>query len=241
MVPQKSPIHINAPKGDIAEIVLFPGDPLRAKYIAENFLDKYKEVTNLRGMLGFTGYYKGKRITVMGSGMGMPSSGIYAFELFYFYNVQKIIRIGTGGSTNKDVKIPDIILADKVYSESNYAYSYNGYEEHVVIPSMNLVNNIYEKAQEKGIKVHKGTIMTIDVFGPYVDNEALMQRVPDGLNILGEEMEAYGIIHIANTFNREAACILTCVDSMYDSKIVSKEERETSLNTMIELALDSLV
>jgi purine-nucleoside phosphorylase len=241
MVPQNNPVHINAPKNEIADIVLFPGDPLRAKYIAENFLEKHKEVTNLRGMLGFTGYYKGKRITVMGSGMGMPSSGIYAFELFYFYNVQKIIRIGTGGSTSKDVKIPDLILADKVYSESNYAYSYNGYEEHIVIPSMNLVNKIYETAQEKGIKVHKGTIMTIDVFGPYVDNEEILKRAPQGLNILGEEMEAYGIIHIANTFNREAACILTCVDSIFDSEIVSKEERETSLDAMIELALDSLV
>ena len=241
MIPQKNPVHINAKKDEIADIVLFPGDPLRAKYIADNFLEKSKEVSNLRGMLGFTGYYKGKRITVMGSGMGMPSSGIYAFELFYFYNVQKIIRIGTCGSTSKDVKLNDIILADKVYSESNYAYSYNGYEEHVVIPSMNLVNNINEKAQEKGIKIHKGTVMTMDVFGPYVDNEAIMKRVPECLNVLGVEMEAYGIIHIANTFNREATALITCVDSPYSDEIVTPKDRETSLNSMIELALHSLV
>ena len=128
MKPQKEPIHINAKKGEIAEVVLMPGDPLRAKYIAENFLVNAKEVTNVRNMLGFTGYYKGHRITVMGSGMGLPSMGIYCFELFYYYNVQKIIRIGTCGVLSPKVDIPEIIVADKVYSESNFAYSYNSFE-----------------------------------------------------------------------------------------------------------------
>ena len=241
MKPQKEPIHMNAKKEDIAPIVLLPGDPLRAKYIAENFLTNVKEVTNVRNMLGFTGEYQGTRITVMGSGMGMPSCGIYAFELFYFYNVQKIIRIGTCGVVNPSVEIPEIILADKIYSEANFAFSYNGYKKNTVVPSMNLVNKIYETAKSKGLKIHKGTLMTTDVFGPYVDDDALLTRAPQELDILGEEMESFGLIHIANSFNREAAVMCTAVDSKFTDKIVTPEERQTSLNDMIALALDSLI
>lgn len=240
MKPQNEPIHMNAKKEDIAEVVILPGDPLRAQYIAKNYLEDAKLVTDVRNMLGFTGTYKGKRITVMGSGMGMPSCGIYAFELFYFYNVQKIIRIGTCGVESKEVDIPEIILADKVYSESKFAFSYNGYTDNIVIPSMNLVNKIYSVAQEKNLQIHKGTIMTTDVFGPYVDDDAMINRAPADLNILGEEMESFGLIHIANTFNREAAVMVTAVDSKYSDRIVTSEERQTSLNEMIELALDSI-
>ncbi len=241
MKPQKEPLHMNAKKEDVAPIVLLPGDPLRAKYIADNFLTDVKEITNIRNMLGFTGYYNGTRVTVMGSGMGMPSCGIYAFELYYYYNVQKIIRIGTCGVRSKEVDIPEIILADNIYSESNFAFSYNGYKGNTVKPSMNLVNRIYDVAQEKKVKIHKGTLMTTDVFGPYVDAEALMSRVPEGLEILGEEMESFGLIHIANSFNREAAVMCTATDSMFTDKIVSTEERQTSLNDMIALALDSII
>lgn len=241
MKPQNEPIHMNAKKEDIADIVILPGDPLRAEYIANNYLTDAKRVTDVRNMLGFTGYYKGKRVTVMGSGMGMPSCGIYAFELFYFYNVQKIIRIGTCGVSHKSVEIPEIILADQVYTESSYAYSYNGYKEHTVIPSMNLVNRIYEVAKSKNLKIHKGTLMTTDVFGPYVDDDAIMKRVPNHLTILGEEMESFGLIHIANSFNREAAVIVTAVDSKFSDVIVSAEERQTSLDNMIGLALDSII
>lgn len=241
MKPQNEPIHMNAKKEDIADIVILPGDPLRAEYIANNYLTDAKRVTDVRNMLGFTGYYKGKRVTVMGSGMGMPSCGIYAFELFYFYNVQKIIRIGTCGVSHKSVEIPEIILADQVYTESSYAYSYNGYKEHTVIPSMNLVNRIYEVAKSKNLKIHKGTLMTTDVFGPYVDDDAIMKRVPKHLTILGEEMESFGLIHIANSFNREAAVIVTAVDSKFSDVIVSAEERQTSLDNMIGLALDSII
>ena len=134
---QKEPIHIAAKREEIAEVVLLPGDPLRAKYIAKNFLTNAKEVTSVRNMLGYTGTYKGKRITVMGSGMGLASVGLYAFELFYFYNVQKIIRIGTCGVESPEVDIPEIILADKVYSESNYAYSYNVPIRYFTTPGIN--------------------------------------------------------------------------------------------------------
>ena len=241
MKPQKEPIHINAKKNEIADIVILPGDPLRAKYIAENFLDNAKLVTSVRNMLGFTGTYKGKRVTVMGSGMGLASVGIYAFELFYYYNVQKIIRIGTCGVCSPRVEIPEIILADKVYSESNYAYSYNGSNTHIVTPSLELTNIIYDQAQELNLKIHKGTIMTTEVFGPYVDDDALLARAPQNLDILGEEMEAFALIHIANSFQRQAAVMATAVDSKYTARIVSIEERQTALNDMIILALESLI
>lgn len=241
MKPQDKPIHINAKKEDIAPIVILPGDPLRAKYIAENFLKDVKEVTSVRNMLGYTGTYKGILVTVMGSGMGMPSCGIYAFELFYYYNVQKIIRIGTCGVVSKKVSIPEIILADEIYSESKYAYSYNGFEGNIVYPSNTLVNKILETAKSKKIKIHLGTIMTTDVFGPYVDDDALLSRAPKNLDILGEEMESFGLIHIANSFKREAAVLVTAVDSKYSKEIVTPQMRQTSLNDMIGLALDSIV
>ncbi|MBO7078886.1 MAG: purine-nucleoside phosphorylase [Bacilli bacterium] len=241
MKVQSNPLHINAKKDDIAELVLMPGDPLRAKYIADNFLKDVKEVTNVRNMLGFTGTYKGHRITVMGSGMGMPSMGIYAFELFYFYNVQKIVRIGTCGVVSREVQIPEIILADKVFSESNYAFQYNGSNEHLLTPSPDLVKKISEKAFELNIKVHKGAMMTSDVFGPYVDDEAQIARAPKWLNILGEEMEGFGLLLVADSFNREAAVLATAVDSPYSDKLLSVQERQSSLDNMITLALDSII
>ena len=241
MKPQKEPIHINASKDEIAEVVLMPGDPLRAKYIAEKFLFDAKLVTSVRNMLGYTGYYKGNRITVMGSGMGLPSMGIYCWELFYYYNVQKIIRIGTCGVINPKVEIPEIIVADKVWSESNFGFSYNGFKEHLVNPSMNLTNKIIQRAKENNQPIHVGAIMTTEVFGPYVDDEAIVKRVPEYLDILGEEMEAYALIHVANSFNREAAAIVTAVDSKFSDKILSIEDRQTSLDNMIKLGLDSLI
>ena len=241
MKPQNEPIHICAKKEDIADIVLFPGDPLRAEYIAKNFLDNYKEVTDVRNMLGFTGTYKGKRVTVMGSGMGMPSCSIYAFELFYFYNVQKIIRIGTCGVVDPKIQVPEIILADKVYTESNFAHSYSGYTGNTVIPSLELTGAIENAANRLGKKIYKGTIMTTDVFGPYVDDEALIKRIPKDIHVLGEEMEAFGLVHVANCFNRQATAMVSAVDNKFTGQAVSPEERQTALNDMIELALESLI
>ena len=221
MKPQGAPLHINAKKEEIAEVVLLPGDPLRAKYIADNFLTNVKLVTSVRNMYGFTGEYKGKRITVMGSGMGMASCGIYVFELFYYYNVQTIIRIGTCGVVSKKVDIPEIILADRVYSESNYAHSYNGYTGNTVIPSLELNRKIEETAKKKGIQIHKGTLMTTDVFGPYVDDEAYKARIPEGIEPLGEEMEAFGLCHIANVFNRQATAMCTATDSKFSDILMT--------------------
>jgi len=161
----EDPIHINAEKGSIAELVLMPGDPLRAKYIAEKFLTDSKEVCNLRNMLGYTGFYKNTKVSVIGSGMGMPSMGIYSWELFHFFNVKKIIRIGTCGVVSPTVDIPDLILASSAYSESNFAYTFNDYKEHITYPSKNLNEIIKETATNLNIKLHIGDVTTMDVFG----------------------------------------------------------------------------
>ncbi len=237
----ENPIHINAEKGSIAELVLMPGDPLRAKYIAENFLTDAKEVCNLRNMLGFTGFYKGVRVSVVGSGMGMPSMGIYSWELYHYFDVKKIIRIGTCGVVNPEVNVPDLILAERAYSETNFAYTFDDYKEHITYPSKDLNDKIKKTAQELGYKIHIGDVTTMDVFGPYIDYDRVLNRIPKELNIIGEEMEAFGLLHIAKHFNREASCILTAVDSKYSDVVLSGEEREKSLNDMITLALEAII
>ena len=234
------PAHIECTKEDIAEVCIMPGDPLRAKYIAENFLTDAKLINRARNMFGYTGYYNGKRVTVMGHGMGMSSVSIYAFELYYFFGVQKIIRIGTCGGLKEELKVPDIILATESYTESNFAYSYNGDPTHIAYPSKNLTNQIRMKAKEQGIPIHEGAVMCTEQFGFYSDNENVLKRVPDNIDLYGEEMETFALFHIANSFNKETAAILTVVDSKYEKTFLSIEEREKSLNTMIKLALDSI-
>ncbi len=236
----ENPVHIEA-NCDIAPLVIMPGDPLRAKYIAEKFLEDAKLVTSIRNMLGFTGTYKGKKVTVMGSGMGMPSASIYVFELIHYFHVQKIIRIGTCGAVDPDAQIGDIILAEKVYSESNFAYQYNDYKEHIVKASEVLNQTIIDIAKEKKNNIHVGMMMTMDVFGPYVDSDRLLKRVPDDYHILGEEMEAFGLIHVANSLNASATAMATVVDSKYSKVVLTPLEREKNLNDMITLALDSII
>lgn len=240
----ENPIHIEVKdKSDIAQLVLMPGDPLRAKYIAENFLDDAKCVTSVRNMLGFTGFYKGKKVTVMGSGMGMPSMGIYAFELFHYFNVEKIIRIGTCGAVSPKANINDMILSDKVYSESNFAYTFNNYRERIVVADPSLNKNVMEAANELSLNgnLHVGMLTTMDVFGPYIDFERVLGRIPKNLDILGEEMEAFGLIHIANSMGRKATAIATVVDSKYSNVFLTIEQRQTSLNNMIKLALEAII
>ena len=240
----ENPIHIEVKdKSDIAQLVLMPGDPLRAKYIAENFLDDTKCVTSVRNMLGFTGFYKGKKVTVMGSGMGMPSMGIYAFELFHYFNVEKIIRIGTCGAVSPKANINDMILSDKVYSESNFAYTFNNYRERIVVADPSLNKSVMEAANELSLNgnLHVGMLTTMDVFGPYIDFERVLGRIPKNLDILGEEMEAFGLIHIANSMGRKATAIATVVDSKYSNVVLTIEQRQTSLNNMIKLALEAII
>ncbi len=240
----ENPIHIEVEnKSDIAKLVLMPGDPLRAKYIAENFLENAKCVTSVRNMLGFTGTYKGVPITVMGSGMGMPSIGIYSFELFHFFDVQKIIRIGTCGAVSPKANINDMLLSESVYSESNFAYTYNNYRERVVVADKNLNDNVVKAADELSLSnnLHKGMLTTMDVFGPYIDFERVLSRIPKEYEVLGEEMEAFGLIHVANSMGRCATAMATVVDSKYSNVVLSIEERQTSLNNMIKLALEAII
>lgn len=240
----ENPIHIEVEKKeDIAKFVLMPGDPLRAKYIADNFLENAKCVTSVRNMLGFTGTYKGVSLTVMGSGMGMPSMGIYSFELFHFFGVEKIIRIGTCGAVSPKANINDILLSESVYSESNFAYTYNNYRERVVMADKSLNENVVKAANDLGLndKLHKGMLTTMDVFGPYIDFERVLSRIPKEYEVLGEEMEAFGLIHVANSMKRSATAIATVVDSKFSDVVLSIEERQTSLNNMIKLALEAII
>jgi len=238
----EDPIHIKVENNsDIAKLVLMPGDPLRAKYIAENFLENAREVTSVRNMLGFTGTYKGKEVTVMGSGMGMPSMGIYAFELFHFFDVNRIIRIGTCGVVSPEVKVPEMILANLLYSESNFAFAFDGYTKNTIPCNQKLNRIISSTAKELGMNIHEGAIMTTDVFGPYVDVDKLLSRVPKYINLLGEEMEGFALLHTANHFSKQAAVIATAVDSKFSDVVVSIEEREKSLDEMINLALESII
>ncbi len=238
----ENPIHINvSSKDDIAPLVLLPGDPLRAKYIAETFLENARLVNSVRGMYAFTGFYKGQKVTVMGSGMGMPSASIYIFELIHYFGVKKIIRIGTCGAIDPSVEIGDVILAEKVYSESNFAYTYNNYEGHVVVSDKSLNEDVAKAAMENNVNLAKGMITTMDVFGPYIDVDRVLNRIPKKYHILAEEMEAFGVIHVANTMNCEATCLITVVDSKFSKIVLSSEDREQKLNTMITIALDAII
>lgn len=238
----ENPIHIKVEnKSDIAELVLMPGDPLRAKYIAENFLSDAKLVTSIRNMYGYTGTYKGVKVTVMAHGMGMPSASIYVFELIHYFNAKKIIRIGTCGAVSPKVEVGDVILTKDVYSESNFAYTYSNFIGSVVIANEELNNEILDTAKELDLKLHYGMTTTMDVFGPYIDYQRVLDRIPDEYEILGEEMEAFGLIHVANQMEVPATTLMTVADSKYSKVVLTPEERQTKLNDMIKLALESII
>lgn len=234
-------VHIESKKEDIAELVLMPGDPLRAKYIAENFLTDYKLVNQVRNMFGYTGYYKGKKITVFASGMGIPSIGIYAYELFRYYDVKKIIRIGTAGSFNKDIKVLDVILSTGSFAKSYYDVQLDGHDVNFVPASIKLNNSIQETARETNNILHIGKTITSDVFDIYCNDINEFKNSFQFANFLAVEMEAFGLFYLAKKFEREASCLLTIVDSIYDKRSLTSEERQSSLNQMITLALDSII
>lgn len=237
------PIHIEAKKEEIANKVLLPGDPLRAKYIAEKFLTDVKLVNDIRNMFAFTGYYKNERITVMGSGMGIPSVGIYAYELYNFYDVEKIIRIGSSGSLNESVKVLDIVLSTAAYSKSSFAYTWNKTTDTLMTSSLKLNKTILNTANELGIKNIKfGTTLTSDVFDVYTNIDHIIEDSPFKDELMCVEMEGFGLMFIANICQKEAAMLATVVDSKYEpNHIVTPEERETSLDEMIILALESII
>ncbi len=232
--------HISSKNDEIAKVVLMPGDPLRAKYIAENFLENSKLVNSVRNMLAYTGTYKGKEITVFASGMGMPSIGIYCYELYKFYNVDTIIRIGSCGAYTEDLNIFDTILIDRTYTEGNFAKALNGRNEHIASADFNTNNIIEETAKEINIPYVKGNTLCSECFDYYVESiDDLIARFPKDLNIIGAEMEAFALFYTAKYLNKKAACLLTVVDSHYKKQEISSEEREKSLNDMILLALES--
>ena len=235
------PIHCNAKKEDIKKTVLMPGDPLRAKYIAENFLENPKLVNSVRNMLAYTGTYKGKPVTVFSSGMGMPSMGIYSYELFKFYDVENIIRIGSCGAYNKELNLFDTILVDKSYTEGNFAYEWSEKEEHIAEATGELNLKLEEAAKKLNINLIKGNTLCNDCFDGYLDDiDGFIARFPKELNIIACEMEAFALFYMARYFKRNASCLLTVVDSHYKNQESTPEERERSLNDMIKVALESI-
>lgn len=234
--------HNEAKKEDIAKTVIMPGDPLRAKYIAENYLDDYKLVNKVRNMFAYTGYYKGKRITVMASGMGIPSMGIYAYELYKIYDVDKIIRIGSCGAYLKEEKLFDIVLSDRVYSESNFAYTLNNDKCNIVNADSELNEMIAKTANMKGIKLFRGDTVCVECFDPYMtDLNKFLDRIPEDVKPISAEMEAFALFYTAKMLGKKAACLMSVVDSKFITDVASTLDRETGLKNMIELALDSII
>ena len=232
--------HINAPEGAFATTVLMPGDPLRAKYIAENFLDTPELVTSVRNVLGFTGAYNGKPVSVMASGMGMPSIGIYSHELYQFYGVVNIIRIGSAGSYTERLKVGDVVLATSAYSASSYAQVHNGVTSHELFPSEHINKVIMEKAQELNISCSPCIVHSSDVFYGGPDSEPWQEiRKRTGVDCV--EMESFALFHNANVLGKGAACLLTISDSLVDFTAMSAEERQTTFRTMMHLALESAI
>lgn len=228
--------HINAKEGEIAKIVIMPGDPKRAAYIAENYLKDAELITNVRYAFGYTGTYKGKKVTVMSSGMGMPSMAIYAYELFNFYGVEKIIRVGSCKSLVETIEINDIILATEAYTLSNFAYSY-GKDKINRIKSTSSLNSIINKtAKELDLKINKGLVATSDVFyHDYIDKKEKKYKA------IGLEMESFGLFYLAHKLKKQATAILTVSDSDYAKKNLSVDARKRTFDDAIVLALSSII
>lgn len=231
--------HIEALSGEVfAKTVLMPGDPLRAKFVADTYLTDVVQVNGVRNMLGYTGYYKGKKVTVMGSGMGMPSIGIYSFELFAFYGVEEIIRIGSCGSYNNDVNIYDVIVVKDAYSESSFAKTAYGYKGKTMQADKELVKRLNKSANKLHYPVINGRIHSSDVFYRAVGNA--VESAGENQHCLGVEMESFALFANAKYLNKKAACILTVSDSIVKNEVTTSKERQESFNKMMEIALESI-
>ena len=231
--------HISAEKGDFAKTVLMPGDPLRAKFIADTFLKDVRQVTGVRGMLGFTGTYEGRPISVMGSGMGMPSIGIYSYELFKFYDVDNIIRIGSAGSYTEKAKLFDTVLATGAVSESNYARVQSGFEGDITQPSQSLNDKLRTSAAKQGIPLIEGNIHSSDVFyrQPSDAKPTSWEKLRDERGCLCVEMESFALFANAQVLGKNAACLLTISDSFVSPEITTAEQRQKSFTDMMKVAL----
>lgn len=229
--------HIEAKEEEIAKIVIMPGDPKRASLIAENFLDDYKIVSNVRGMITYTGTYKGKKITVMPSGMGIPSMGIYSYELFKFYDVDKIIKVGTCGSYASNLNLGNIILVENSYSESTYVKVQDKENVNMVSASKILNDKIEIKAKELGFNITKGTIHCSDVF--YEEDENYKNELLNTYGCIACEMESFSLLYNAKKFNKDATEILTVTDNLVTGERVDSSFRQNKVNDMLKLALES--
>jgi len=226
--------HNQAEKGDFASTVLLPGDPLRAKYIAEHYLKDVKLVNTVRNMFGFTGYYKNKRVSVMGSGMGIPSIGIYATELYSFYDVKRIIRIGSAGSTDKDLHLFDIVVAMGASTNSSWANQYHLGGTFSAVASYAPMKEAIDSLEKRGYHYKVGQVLSSDNFyGEEWEPWAKM-------GILAVEMETYGLYSIAASLHKEALALLTISDSMITHQETTAEERETGFTHMMDVALDCI-
>lgn len=230
-------IHINAKPGEIAESILLPGDPLRAKFIAENFLEDAKLYNEVRGMLGYTGYYKGKRVSVQGTGMGLPSISIYLNELMRDYGVQKLMRIGTCGTINENVNLKDVVLGQASSTDNGMNLLRFDGKSFAPIADFELLKNAYDYAQSKNIKVKVGNILASDTF--YDDDYVAdpYQKWRD-FGVMVVEMESAALYTLAAKYGRKALTLLTVSDSLLTGESCSAEERQLSFTEMMEIALE---
>jgi purine-nucleoside phosphorylase len=223
-------------KGIIADTVLMPGDPLRAKFIADNFLDDVVEFNTVRNMFGYTGTYKGRKISVMGSGMGMPSIGIYSFELFKFYDVKNIIRIGSCGAYSEDLNLYDVLLVDDCWSESTYAKVQSGFSDDVIEGSKELNNKIENIASGLDIPITRCRIHSSDVF--YRNNFESYKEIRDNHGCKAVEMESFALFSNAKVLGKNASCILTVSDSLVSGQVTTSSERQNAFTKMMNIALE---
>ena len=230
-------VHINAIKGQIAEVVLMPGDPLRAKYIAEHYLTDVEQYNSVRNMFGYTGLYKGQRVSVQGSGMGIPSMMIYANELYTEFGVEKIIRIGSAGSIQTDVNVRDIVLAQGATTDSSIITNiFQGQVNFAPLASFELLDKAYHLAKERGATVHVGNILSSDRFYNAELNKQKLQEY----GVLAIEMEAAGLYALAAQHKKQALAIVTISDHILTGEETTAEEREKTFNEMMEIALETV-
>jgi purine-nucleoside phosphorylase len=223
-------------QGVIAKVVLMPGDPLRAKFIADNFLEDVVQFNTVRNMFGYTGTYKGERISVMGSGMGMPSIGIYSYELFAFYGVEKIIRVGSCGAYSDKLKLYDVIIVKDAYSESTFGKVAYGDDRSIIPSSKELTEELLEIAKRLGIKAHYERIHSSDVF--YHHSDFKFTDLVVKYNCMAVEMESFALFHNANYFKKQAACLLTVSDSLVTNEATTSQERQMAFDQMMRIALE---
>ncbi|MBR3693575.1 MAG: purine-nucleoside phosphorylase [Erysipelotrichales bacterium] len=227
--------HNHAKEGQIAKTVLMPGDPLRAKYIAETFLENPVQFNTVRNMFGYTGTYKGKEVSVMGSGMGMPSIGIYSYELYKFYGVETIIRIGSTGAIQPHVHIRDVIITQAASTDSNWSYQYGVNGTLSACATYDLIEKAVKVAKDMGVNYHVGPICSMDIF--YNADEEAWKKW-SAMGHLGVEMESYALFCNAAYLGKKAACLLTVSDSFFGEPETTAEERQNSFTQMMEIALE---